>query len=77
MEIRNEAERKWMEEFIKQHTSEGTALINREPTTIEIQSCMAENKLTYYGAREFLREQSYGGKPPEGFQSWGDYHKSR
>jgi hypothetical protein len=31
---------------------------------------------TYYTAREKLRELAYGGKPPDGYASWGDYWKS-
>lgn len=76
MTPRNEEERKWLEDFIRKHSDEGTALINREPTEQEIRDYMSENKASYYAAREKLREQSYGGKPPRGFASWGDYHKS-
>jgi hypothetical protein len=42
----------------------------------EIFQFMKENDMDYYNAREILREKAYGGKPPEGFQSWGDYWKS-
>ena len=29
-----------------------------------------------YASREVARGKAYGGKPPNGFQSWGDYWKS-
>jgi len=47
----------------------------QEPTDDEIRVYMEYHGETYYSAREYLREQAYGGKPP-GFQSWGDYWKS-
>ena len=48
-----------------------------EPTDDEIWEYMRNNKFeTYYTAREKLREKAYGGKPPDGYGSWGDYWKS-
>ena len=76
MEVRNETERKWLEKFIKSHMVKETALINREPTEEEINKYMINNGENYYNSRERLREESYGGKPPMGYNSWGDYHKS-
>lgn len=49
---------------------------SREPTLEEIYKLMREQNLDFYNAREKLREKAYGGKPPEGFQSWGDYWKA-
>jgi len=48
----------------------------REPTEKEIYDYMKEFNENYYCAREKLRDDAYGGKPPYGFQSWGDYWKS-
>lgn len=47
----------------------------KEPTDLEIRELMKEGE-SYYSAREKLREKAYGGKPPYGYQSWGDYWKS-
>lgn len=47
----------------------------REPSEEDINSLMKSANLSYYGARERLREESYGGKPPSGYSSWGDYWK--
>lgn len=47
-----------------------------EPTEKEIYAYMKTHPENYYNARERLREKAYGGKPPHGFQSWGDYWKS-
>ena len=47
-----------------------------EPTSEAIQAYMKEHNENYYNAREALRNKAYGGKPPHGFQSWGDYWKS-
>ena len=71
-----EADKAWLKEFYEKHKSVDRPLVNREPTEEEISICMESDSLTYYGAREKLREKSYGGKPPGGFQSWGDYHKT-
>ena len=46
------------------------------PTESEIKDEMVESGLDYYNARERLREKAYGGKPPDGFSSWGDYFKA-
>jgi len=46
------------------------------PTEEGVQKEMAESGLDYYNAREKLREAAYGGKPPDGFSSWGDYFKA-
>ena len=51
-------------------------LTNKEPSNEEIEKYAKANKVDLYTAREKLREQAYGGKPPFGFQSWGDYWKS-
>jgi len=40
-----------------------------------IRKLMEERNLSYYGAREKLREIEYGGKAPDGYASWGDYWK--
>ena len=47
-----------------------------EPSEDIIQRHMKETGNSYYGSREYLREQTYGGKPPRNYQSWGDYWKS-
>lgn len=47
-----------------------------EPTEQQIQNYMKNNNENYYNARERLREASYGGKPPGGYSSLGDYWKS-
>ena len=31
---------------------------------------------SYYTAREILRNKAYGGTPPNGYGSWGDFWKS-
>ena len=50
---------------------------NKEPTEKEIKELMKKDKRhTYYTAREELREKAYGGRPPVGYLSWGDYWKS-
>lgn len=46
----------------------------KEPTRAEIDELMKQGE-SYYSAREKLREAAYGGKPPEGYRSWGDYWK--
>jgi len=47
-----------------------------EPTDKDIQARMETTGEIYYNARERLREQVYGGKPPDGFVSWGEYWKN-
>jgi hypothetical protein len=47
-----------------------------EPTEDDVREYMEENNENFYNARERLRERVYGGKPPNGYQSWGDYWKS-
>lgn len=47
-----------------------------EPTENQIHEVMEDMGKTYYGAREYLREKAYGGKPPTGYDSWGMYWKS-
>lgn len=46
-----------------------------EPTEEEIRRLMESTGENYYNARERLREAAYGGKPPHGYGSWGDYWK--
>ena len=48
----------------------------KEPTQEEIRKHMVRTKLSFYNAREELREKAYGGKPPNNYASWGDYWKS-
>lgn len=48
----------------------------KEPTKEEIEAYMEETGENYYNSREKLRELAYGGKPPNGHKSWGDYWKS-
>lgn len=54
----------------------------REPEYDEVLKYIEEtgNRHSFYSAREELRNLVYGGhigaKPPNGFQSWGDYWKS-
>lgn len=48
----------------------------KEPTQEEVEKRMKETGERFYDAREALREAAYGGKPPDGFASWGDYWKS-
>ena len=47
----------------------------KEPSDEEIRANM-KGPGDFYAARETLRERAYGGKPPGGYQSWGDYWKS-
>ena len=47
-----------------------------EPTEDEIIMYDRLHKLGYYASREILREKAYGGKPPHGYASWGDYWKN-
>lgn len=49
----------------------------KEPTDKEIFDYVKKHPgESHYSARETLRERAYGGKPPDGFQSWGDYWKA-
>ena len=48
-------------------SNEERALQGREPDPSEYHD---------YASRELAREKAYGGKPPNGFASWGDYWKS-
>lgn len=49
---------------------------NNEPSNDEIEAFLKEHpEHSWYTAREFLREQAYGGKPPAGFADWGTYWK--
>ena len=50
--------------------------MSTEPTEQEIQDYMRKHNENWYNSRERLREKAYGGKPPMGFSSWGDYWKS-
>ena len=51
--------------------------LQQEPLPELIQKYMQDNPgLGFYASRERLREQAYGGKAPNGFQSWGDYWKT-
>ena len=47
-----------------------------DPTDEEIKKEMARTGQAFYNTRELLREKAHGGKPPNGFSSWGDYYKS-
>lgn len=47
-----------------------------EPSQEEVLEYMQQHNENYYASREILREQAYGGKPPSGHPSWGDYWKS-
>ena len=47
-----------------------------EPSSEEIEAFMKANNMDFYNARERLQEAAYGGKPPGGYSSWGDYWKS-
>jgi hypothetical protein len=49
---------------------------NEEPSDSEVKEYMETNNENYYSSREALREKSYGGKPPSGYASWGDYWKA-
>jgi hypothetical protein len=48
----------------------------KEPSENEIREYMGYSGFDYYNARETLRELAYGGKPPGGYSSWGDYWKA-
>jgi len=48
----------------------------KSPTEKDVQEYMKLNKETYYVSREALRNRAYGGTPPNGYSSWGDYWKS-
>jgi len=50
--------------------------MSKEPSEDEIMEEMERTGEGYYNAREKLRERAYGGKPPAGFDSWGDYWKA-
>jgi hypothetical protein len=47
-----------------------------EPTDEEINEYMLKNKENWYVSRERLRENSYNGKPPEGYSDWGTFWKT-
>jgi hypothetical protein len=57
--------------YNKQGVPEG-----KDPTEEEIKNYMEKNNENYYNSREELRKEAYGGKPPGGYSSWGDYWKS-
>jgi hypothetical protein len=57
-------------------TSVGVNSTSKEPTIEDVTSRMKLTGENYYNARERLREEAYGGKPPDGYSSWGDYWKS-
>lgn len=46
-----------------------------EPTNDEVQKYMEISGENFYNARELLRNLAYGGTPPGGYTSWGDYWK--
>ena len=52
------------------------ALQGDEPTEKQIQEYMKTNSENWYNARERLREVAYGGLPPRGYSSWGEYWKA-
>lgn len=52
-----------------------TSKFKPEPTEDEIEKYMKEHNENYYCSREKLREEAYGGKPPAGYNSWGDFWK--
>lgn len=59
-------------------STDARALQGKEPSNNEIADYMKKHSdESFYSAREKLREEAYGGKPPHGFQSWGDYWKAR
>jgi hypothetical protein len=60
-----------------QFTNSEPKSINSEPTEKEIREYMLVHAENYYNSRERLRETRYGGKPPEGYSSWGLYWKTR
>jgi hypothetical protein len=47
------------------------------PAEEKIQLYLREHpELDYYNAREILRNLAYGGSPPGGYKTWGDYWKA-
>lgn len=53
------------------------ALKGEEPTHLEIKAYMDSNPgESFYSVRELLREKAYGGKPPNGCYSWGEFWKN-
>lgn len=55
---------------------ENGIVIGKEPEHEQIIQHMQQHNEDYYNSREQLRELQYGGKPPIGYASWGDYWKS-
>lgn len=55
---------------------ENGIIVGKEPDHEQIIQHMQQHKENYYNSREQLRELAYGGKPPGGYASWGDYWKS-
>lgn len=50
----------------------------KEPEEEEIWAYIGQHRgISYWNAREALRELAYGGKPPEGYTSWGEYWKNQ
>lgn len=59
-----------------EQSTDQRALQGYEPTEEEIQEYMKANNMDFYNARERLREAAYGGLPPRGYSSWGEYWKA-
>jgi hypothetical protein len=63
--------------FVETTLPAGTLPTAPEPDRGDIETRMTEKPHhTFYTAREELRDEWYGGKPPHGHASWGDYWKS-
>ena len=66
---------KIFEEWLKK-IQKSQVQLGKEPSPEEVAQSMQDDALSFYEAREQLREKAYGGKPPGGYASWGDYWKS-
>ena len=58
------------------HPTQERIMQGKEPTIDEVVERMPEFNGSFYNTREKMREEAYGGKPPD-YPSWGDYWKSR
>lgn len=63
-------------EFDEEQRVKEPDINGQEPSNEEIAEHSFNTGLNWYNAREELRNKAYGGLPPEGYSSWGDYWKN-
>lgn len=56
---------------------DGKGFPKRHPSDSDVFDHMKEHpSKSFYSAREDLRNEAFGGLPPIGYESWGDFWKS-